>query len=60
MKEQKQGLGYQGCAECNVKVPEEECVSCLVPRRESLPLRSSLKSEEIIFGPIILGWGSAD
>lgn len=59
MKEKKRGLGYQGCVECNVKVPEKECVSCCVPRRESLPLPIGLAAKKAP-EPLTIGWGSAD
>jgi hypothetical protein len=58
MEERKRGLGYHGCAECNVKVPEKECVSCCVPRRESMPL--TVLSAEKTGEPLVIGWGSAD
>lgn len=60
MTKNKRGLGYQGCTGCSVKVPEKECVSCWVPRREIIALPASPQAREEISSPTILGWGTVD
>lgn len=60
MEKVKKVLSYQGCQDCLVQMPEKECVSCCVPRRENIVLLAGLMAKDRIREPIILGWGTAD
>jgi len=58
MKKRNKGLGFHGCNGCQVELPEKECVSCCVPRRENLPRQSCLVKK--VAEPLIIGWGTVD
>ncbi|OGZ33890.1 MAG: hypothetical protein A2Y98_03430 [Candidatus Portnoybacteria bacterium RBG_19FT_COMBO_36_7] len=59
MKKNKAGLGFRGCEGCEVEIPEKECVSCCVPRREDMLLGAGLLAEKAA-EPLNIGWGQAD